>query len=612
MNASTERVKIGIMNRSVCKKRPFYFSMLSKLILSFLFIGLVPLIAIGQMIHKSLSGSVENIMVENAIQLVNNFGINVENLIQNYDKASQYIYDYTSESYTFLIDILENEDITFREKETEITSMISSILYTNIFFENVRFVTSDDEIYHVSKVATKIINKQEILNKKWKPEVSMLRDLYIIPSHSEEDYYYNSDKKVITLIRNYMDISTVATAENCVLGTVYIDINPQCIAFLEKGLNLGESSRISLINVNDGILVYSDTSEEIGTVDTELKSIVQGLSGESGSYLTDDAIYAYYNVRDTGWLAVAKLDKTDINGSYVSNARFFIIFLIIISLLLSMIYYIISSQTTKPARILKEAMEKIQRGELETRVSIHTHDELEILGNGLNEMAGNLQKYINQMYVAEINQKEAELKALKSTIKPHYLYNTLEVIKMSAITNEDLIVADMIDSLSRQLQYLIGYSSDFVTLKEEIQNIKDYFYIVHIRYENRLELELDIDNDCMELHIPKLILQPIVENAVKHGLRPKLGNGKVEVIATINENFLQITVMDDGVGMKEEELTNLKKKLEAEETIYQKSSIGMKNVYDRIKKNYGNLYGYHVVSERNLGTIVKFKLPIIK
>lgn len=599
------------MNRSHWKKRPLYFSMLSKLILSISLIVIVILI-IGQIMYKSLSDSAEKIMVGNATQLICNFGTNVENLIHNFDKASQYIYDYTSENYTFLADILLDDKITFREKETEITSMISSILYTNIFIENVRFVTSKDEVYGVSKDGTKIINKQKIIENKIKPEIAAMRDLHIIPSHSEEDYYYNSDEKVITLVRNYMDVSTVSTVENCVLGTVYMDIDPRCITQLERGLDLGKSSGINLINMEDGVLVYSNQSERIGTVSEELNALAQYMDGERGSYRTDEAVYAYYYICDTGWLAVAKLDKTDINSSYDSGARFILIFLIIISLLLSLLYYIIFSQTTKPARILKKAMERIQRGELQTRVSIRTHDELEVLGNGLNEMASNLQKYINQVYVAEINQKEAELKALKSTIKPHYLYNTLEVIKMSAITNEDLVVADMIDCLSRQLQYLMEYGSDFVTLKEEIKNIQDYFYIIRIRYENRLDLELDINNGCLDLCIPKLILQPIVENAVKHGLRPKAGKGKVEIIASIVDDFLQLTVMDDGVGMTTEELTILKKKLENEETIYQKSSIGMKNVYDRIKMNYGELYGYHVMSEKNLGTIVKFKLPIVR
>lgn len=242
-------------------------------------------------------------------------------------------------------------------------------------------------------------------------------------------------------------------------------------------------------------------------------------------------------------------------------------------------------------------------------------DEIGVLAGGLNEMAKELEAYIKKVYVAEIRQRDAELTALKSQIKPHYLYNTLEVIRMTALEHEDKETARMVESLSKQLKYLIGVSGDMVPLKREIENIREYFYIMRIRYENRIQLEVSVDEDVMEASIIKLSLQPIVENAVKHGLRPKKGNGTVRIEAHRQEGHLEVTVMDDGAGMGEETLKNLNDSLGQEEmgvlTTDGWEHVGIKNAYDRIRKNFGPEYGLEIMSTEGTGTIVVYTLPLV-
>lgn len=230
-------------------------------------------------------------------------------------------------------------------------------------------------------------------------------------------------------------------------------------------------------------------------------------------------------------------------------------------------------------------------------------------------MAAHLQQYIDQVYVAELRQKDAELSALKSTIKPHYLYNTLEVIRMTAISENAEKASGLIDSLSKQLRYLIGNESDQVTLEAELENIREYFYIVKVRYENLYDLEIDVPADCLRLKVLKLILQPTIENAVKHGLRPKKGAGKVRISALRKAECLCITVMDDGVGMTEQQVQEITDVLEQDTLGRQngeKISIGIKNTYDRIVKNYGKDYGFQITSCENLGTIVEYTLPVLE
>lgn len=280
-------------------------------------------------------------------------------------------------------------------------------------------------------------------------------------------------------------------------------------------------------------------------------------------------------------------------------------------------YYFYGKRTSQPIRNLKEAMEHIQKGDLNTRVSVTSNDEIGYLANGLNQMTQKLQGHIQKVYIAEIRQREAEIEALKSQIQPHYLYNTLDVIRMTAITKDDEETAEMIDGLSGQLKYLIGGARDMVTLQKELESLRNYFKIIKIRYENRFILEVDISNELKGFLVPQLILQPIVENAVKHGLKPREeGGGVVAVQGRKCDDFLEITIMDNGVGMSEERRFQVQELLECTETVKhpksKSASIGIKNVYDRIKLIFGDEYGMEINSFENIGTIVKYKLPIIE
>jgi two-component system sensor histidine kinase YesM len=265
--------------------------------------------------------------------------------------------------------------------------------------------------------------------------------------------------------------------------------------------------------------------------------------------------------------------------------------------------------------MLKEAMNRVQKGDLDIDLKIKSNDEIGLVANGLNQMAGNLKSYINRVYLAEIKQKNAELEKLRTQIQPHYLYNTLDVIRMMAITNDDQTTAEMLDSLSAQLKYLIGPSSDTVTLNSEIQNIINYFSLIRIRYDNRFSLDIQIPNDLLNVKVPRLILQPVVENAVKHGLLPKEGEGLIAIYAKNTNKTFRITIMDNGIGMDEGQLKKLQAFIKNTDPGCREGSIwkeiGIKNVNDRIQLIYGADYGLEISSIEGMGTIVNFNLPFI-
>lgn len=217
--------------------------------------------------------------------------------------------------------------------------------------------------------------------------------------------------------------------------------------------------------------------------------------------------------------------------------------------------------------------------------------------------------------MAQIRQTEAELTALRSQIYPHFLYNTLEIIRMTAMENEDRKVSEMIEALSVQIHYLIGTVQDMVPLEEELRIIQKYIYLLNCRISCRIQLVV-MGEGLSDLMVPKLILQPIVENAYIHGIKPKNGNGSISIEVRTEEGTLEISVMDNGIGMDREALKKIEELLRGDDpgikNEYNWQSIGMKNIHDRLRYLYGEGYGVQVISNPNVGTSVCVRLPAMR
>lgn len=315
-------------------------------------------------------------------------------------------------------------------------------------------------------------------------------------------------------------------------------------------------------------------------------------------------------------MSVLRIHRGDIQKNIDRTRQYILTLLGASTVGLVLLYLLFSRRISRPIYRLKEGMEKIQKGDLDTRVRIESRDEVGVLAEGLNQMAAQLGVYIDRVYRAEIRQREAELNALKSQIKPHYLYNTLEVIRMTALGNEDQQAAEMIESLANQFRYLMGQEGNTVLLERELDNVRDYFMIIRIRFADRIGLKISVPERLLKEPVLKLILQPVVENAVKHGLRPKSGNGNVWITASSGKDRIELTVMDDGVGMDQTTLKDLQEKLEnssfRQTGREEKGGVGLCNVGDRIRNKYGKEYGISVESTPGTGTIVILHLPVLR
>lgn len=592
-----------------------FISLFEKSVIVFLIMGIIPLFIMGSYLFTSFSNQMKKSVIANYSQMNEYISLNVSTAVEEMDEVSKSIYGYQIAEYDYFYELLQDEGITEAERELWITNILRNLLYSNQYIDQVYWINNENQVYSSMHPPEKMVNTEAMSEWHQANRGDIRKELSILPTHVSS-YFFYSNRQDITFMRQIMDTSTVQGAQNEQMGTLYIDMSADRIGNIMEEASAGIKGDFYVIDQTSDVYIYSSEYYVMGESAEEITKQLSASDREENYVRRKEGYLLYTPIKNTDWLLVAVIPDTEISASAKAMRESTVWIMVIASILVGIIYWHYSKVTSTPLRDLKDAMLRIQEGNLETHVDIRTNDEVGIIAEGLNRMTENLRTHINRVYIAEIKQRDAELDALKAQIQPHYLYNTLEVIRMMAVTNDDLVTAEMLDSLSRQLKYLIGTEGDMVVLKDEIENIKDYFKLIRLRFENVYSLDIDIPEKLLGLKVPHLILQPIVENAIKHGLRPKGEEGQIGITARGDEKFLEISVIDNGVGMTEEKLAEIEQQFQMSDNISDKvntalMSIGMSNVYERIVLKFGAEYGLQMKSQLGLGTIVKYKLPVM-
>ena len=270
-----------------------------------------------------------------------------------------------------------------------------------------------------------------------------------------------------------------------------------------------------------------------------------------------------------------------------------------------------ASGILRPIRELYDATGKIAEGDFEVRASADSRDEIEVLAHGFNNMAGNMQSLIGKIKEDEQKMRRADLRLLQEQINPHFLYNTLDTIVWLIEGNETEQAVEMVVTLSDFFRLVLSKGKEFISIGQEEQHIRSYLEIQEMRYHDILEYEFWIDPVLYDYQILKLTLQPIVENALYHGIKYKRAKGTICVSGEKKGDIICLTVSDDGVGMEAEELRQLREEIERPcgET---KKGFGLANVNERIHMYFGAEYGMSISSVKGKGTKVEITIPAVK
>ena len=270
-----------------------------------------------------------------------------------------------------------------------------------------------------------------------------------------------------------------------------------------------------------------------------------------------------------------------------------------------------SRQFLQPIEDLRRLMQEAQHGNLQVSFNPQTGDEFEDLAQSFNRMVAELRQLIRQVYVEQSNKRRAEIAALQANIKPHFLYNTLETIHwMARRRNADEIV-EAVDALSDLFR--VGFSSnhELGTIRLEFTHVESYLKIQKLRYADILDYELEIDPAVENLPLQKTILQPVVENALYHGIKESGHAGKITITAGLSEGDIVLTIQDNGVGLSPEALEHVRRLLEKAPDPKKQHGSGLANVHQRLMLSYGSRYGLSIDSVLNQGTTVTLRHPVI-
>jgi two-component system, sensor histidine kinase YesM len=313
------------------------------------------------------------------------------------------------------------------------------------------------------------------------------------------------------------------------------------------------------------------------------------------------------------------INVISLKGLYaeIANTRTIILTgIVTLVVILSLFTYGLISLLLKKMYQLRDSMKRVEKGDFVFETEINGNDEISELASHFKSLVRKINILIAEAVNKQAVTKEAELKALKTQIDSHFLYNTLENIKMMAEIEGKYDISDAVTSLGEMMRYNIKWKKDFVILEEELNHIKNYIDIMNLRLDGLLDLRIDIPKEMLEQEVLKMSLQPIIENAVKHGLKPALisGKGLIEVKARFEDELTIIEIKDNGVGMSEEQCKMLNKKISSEQenqtdSLNSSSGIGLKNVNERIVLYYGKQYGLQVSSVEGEFTIVTIKMP---
>ena len=322
-------------------------------------------------------------------------------------------------------------------------------------------------------------------------------------------------------------------------------------------------------------------------------------------FSSTQAFYFVGNEMPNGWslvqtVSVKEFNK-EMNHLIVLAAG---IVLLVLEISLGFVWYV-TSRIAYPAKELMESMKTLAKDNEYPRVKIVSNDEIGMIGLEYNKMAENIETLIEKVYKMELTQKQAELEFLQMQINPHFLYNALDTISWMALAKGNMDVSEMTIALAELLRATIKKES-FITLREEMNTVKDYLLIQQERFGDKISAEYFVEEDAYSCMVPNFILQPVIENAIIHGLEPKIEKGKLSINISIQDEFLTFLVEDNGVGMDEKEILDLYKKCRENNT---KQSIGLKNVYRRLLLCYGEASMLKIESKKEQGTRISFLIP---
>ena len=424
-----------------------------------------------------------------------------------------------------------------------------------------------------------------------------------------DSFVISQDKKIMSLITPIYDYSK---------GRIGIIEVAMYMETMFPGLYERNADEWNYFVDDDGNIYYgnNEDAETRQYVPEILDSIKNDYTDYAGAYYTKLAgkpvVVGFVQAKELSGTLIC-IQSAEKELEQIHNLRnLFIIIIILILLLLYIIINTVVKKLLKQLYIILDSMRKVQKGDLDVVIDISRMDEMGELGQQFNKMLTRIKLLMEENIKRELLAKNSEIKALQNQINAHFIYNVLESIKMMAEIEEKYEISDAVTILGKLLRYSMKWDSKTVTVREEIDYIKNYLTLINLRFDYEIYLSTKISEVIYEQQIPKMSLQPIVENAIYHGIEQMAQDTTIYIKGYVDKDDCIIEITDAGKGMTEEEVSKLYKKLAGEIEISggTGSGIGLKNVQDRIKMAFGEKYGLEIFSKLGCYTKIKVRVPL--
>lgn len=390
------------------------------------------------------------------------------------------------------------------------------------------------------------------------------------------------------------------------IGYIVIDIHRDAIVNIMNTLGSSKVMDLKLIDPYFYTITDANHAHQEGffwnsPFREEVSKEKQGKIYVEGNKVPKLLIYHTQSQSALTLIATVPLNIVAENNSYLRE-KVILSFLLSLSLAI-LISFIFAKYMVRPISKLAKSMKKVEEGNLTVRVNLNRNDELSVLENSFNQMVVRLKESMDNTIEQQRQLRIAEIKILQAQINPHFLYNTLDAIKWTAKLNQVTEISDIVTHLGNLLRNTINSDQEFITVKESIALLNHYLKIQELRYNDGIEVNMDVATDIMDYKIPKLILQPIVENAVVHGFEHIEEKGILHIMGYEKQGDIYFEIHDNGIGMTEEQLaTAINKKSD--------EHIGLYNVDQRLRLYYGEFYKVMIESTYGTGTTITIRIPV--
>ncbi|MBT1278729.1 sensor histidine kinase [Thermoanaerobacter sp. CM-CNRG TB177] len=562
-----------------------------KILLSYILIIVIPLIMVAAITGNITSRYINEEVRKSTFQTLNQANKNISKMLENMKNTILYV----SMNKELQYNLSRNDKETPFQINREVTAIRNSILYPGIFNKNyssIEIFALRKNQYPMRLEQNDVMSSKVVEDKEWyKKTIQLNGRLY---------WYINNDfgKQMISVSRLVFDVKNFTKP----IAVISVDMDMSKIASIISDIHLGKTGKVYLVD-DKGELIYSEDKSFLYPYTTKLYN-----SSSRSNFITmnGNKIMVIYNtLPQNGWKLVGMIPLNELNEKAKMIRNFIYLTALLSVVIAALISLYFSYSISQPIIKLATEMKRVEKGNFNISVEENWDGEIGVLYSSFNYMIKRINELIHEVYLSKIKEKDAELKALQAQINPHFLYNTLDTVNWLAVKHNAPEISKIVNSLASILRYSINKGNDVTTVDKELKHVESYITIQKIRFKDKFEVSFNIDKTILHYKTIKLILQPLVENAIIHGIETYEGKGKILINGYLGDGKIVFEVINNGNPI---DLDVVNKLLDSPSE--DKDSYGIQNVNERIKLYYGEEYGlYYQVIDNN--TVARIVIPAV-